>query len=294
MTSTWSSKPFVSYDGPDKDGVRAEVKVATGYGNVINLKRSSKGKTQNVTISVEGLKHDLGGWALLDSEMSDLIQEAYDDRFPIYFRIETRRKEGIDRSIPIGELSSTMELAKENVYKSLVGVRREETDEWIMSPHAMTRLDEDPARNSSSAYNYSLEELKAMRPGSSGAASDGSVASAAPSPERYPLKAYEWVANYFIDQNLSEMSTDRNKLAGAKAILAASRNTQEAAYELEHSDLSAQSFETSMDTVLMVTKLFFPLNESVLADADSISAWVADVSDKASKMAKWAISEVSK
>ena len=51
--NTYSAKPFVSHDGKDENGVRAEVKVVKGYGKVVNIEPSCAGKSFKVSFSVE-------------------------------------------------------------------------------------------------------------------------------------------------------------------------------------------------------------------------------------------------
>ena len=55
-TQQYSQKPFVSYDGADEQGTRAEVMVNVGVGTVKEIERGEKGKSAKIKVAVEGLR----------------------------------------------------------------------------------------------------------------------------------------------------------------------------------------------------------------------------------------------
>lgn len=299
MVDTWSSKPFVSYDGPDNNGVRAEVKVVTGYGKVYDTSKSDKGKSENVIFVVENTKYKPSGWTP-DSAVAKIVHEAKDSGEPIHFRIETHRKEGVDRTKSIQELASTADSARDNAFKSLAAVKREGDAEWTISSFARTRLDEDPAPGgTNSAYQYSLEELQKMKQGANSAS--GGSAAVAEDPRdisseacRQPLLTYEWIAKYFEETGLNDLAGEKERFQATQRVLhAAGRVQVEMVENLSKSNMGDKSFVRARETVCMITKLFFPLSAEALRDKESFTSWEEAVVDKAVKMWRWSVKEAT-
>lgn len=130
------AKPFVSHDGTDPNGIRAEVYVQTGTGTVKELKEN--GNNINVFMAVDGLKHPIGGWTSKSEAIYPMLVEAYESGREITYRIESQRKNGIDRATPIAVLRETMDTAKENCRNLFVGV------DGTLSSEAVTDPAEDP------------------------------------------------------------------------------------------------------------------------------------------------------
>jgi len=138
---------FTSYDGPDEDGVRAEVHVQRGTGEVKDITPHENGKVAQIQIRTEGLKFAQKAWINTETPQYKVIQEAYENRTPIEYRIESQRKlkndatkQPIPRDTPIAELRSSTEIARENTKTLLVGVNGELTDEAVTHPK------EDPSQ----------------------------------------------------------------------------------------------------------------------------------------------------
>lgn len=138
---------FTSYDGPDDEGVRAEVHVQRGIGEVKDINPHENGKVAQIQIRTEGLKFAQKAWINMDTPQFKAVQEAYDNRGTIEYRIESQRKlkndstkEAIARTLPIGELRATTEIARDNTKTLLVGVNGELTEEAVTHPK------EDPSQ----------------------------------------------------------------------------------------------------------------------------------------------------
>ena len=131
---------FVSHDGPDANGVRAEVWVEKGVGKIVNI-TVPKGVNARLEIKTEGFDHPQFGWTRTDDPLYPKIVEAYESKADIQYRIESQRKRDIDRSLPIGPLREDMALAKKNTNKIFAALNGEKTIE------AVTSLSEDPAPN---------------------------------------------------------------------------------------------------------------------------------------------------
>ncbi len=156
---TFSAAPFISFDGADENGNRAEVKVVVGYGDVVSVVDSANGKTKKVEFAVSNTKFNPSGWTR-SPQLQALIAKAQETNEPIHFRLETRRKEGIDRATPIGDLGG-LATAKDSIVKSLAAVKLEGDEDWTLSADAVTRIDEDP--NTGGLYNANTQP-KAEKP----------------------------------------------------------------------------------------------------------------------------------
>lgn len=130
------AKPFTSHDGVDSTGVRAEVHVQTGTGTVKEL--SENGKNVLVKMQVEGLKHPVQGWTSTSESIYEILTQAKESGREVSYRIESQRKNGVARNIPIAELRKTQETANENTRSLFVGV------DGTLSSEAVTDPAEDP------------------------------------------------------------------------------------------------------------------------------------------------------
>lgn len=312
-TKTYSSHPFISHDGPDENGIRAEVRVVTGYGNIKNIEPSANGKASNVVFSVDNTRFDLKGWAPEDSDVMKKVHEAHDNNEPIHFRIETRRKDHVDRSLPMDTVApkKDMNAARDNIFKSLAAVKLEDDDEWTISKHALTRLEEDPRTSGAhSAYDHSIDELR----GSSKAATEnrgGSRHSIESTPfftrnnngkvnpgstaVAVPLNLYNFVSEWNRTHEDVDFS-EKQLITITKAMLLTANRLQKDIYdgELEEPDLSLGSHTRARALIFDVIRNFFPITEETVADKKSLQSWVDEVHQKALSMWKWSIDEIEK
>lgn len=140
---------FISHDGIDKNGVRAEVTVMTGTGTISEIigrgKQNEDGSYRNVEVVFTPdnplLKRKVYG--LLDTTSAELwqhVKEAHEAGKNISYRIESQRRNGVDRSKPIGDLVPT-----EDVRRILAAV------DTFFSHEAKTNPAEDPDNENPSA-----------------------------------------------------------------------------------------------------------------------------------------------
>lgn len=145
---------FLSLDGIDKNGIRAEVTVQTGTGRISEIvgrgKQNDDGTFRNVEIVFDPdnplLKRKVYG--LLDTTAADLwayIQQAKEDGRTVSYRIESQRRNGVDRAAPISELNPT-----EQIRRILAGI------DGIFSHEAKTNPAEDPSNENPSALTQNL------------------------------------------------------------------------------------------------------------------------------------------
>jgi hypothetical protein len=304
--STYTRKPFISHDGLDEKSVRAEVKVLMGYGDIDSTELSTAGKSMKVSFKVENTKFLSSGWAPVDSNVSKKIEEAKELNVPVYFRIETRRQKNIDRITPIGELSSLAN-AKDNIHKSLAAVRINEDDEWTISPHAVTRLDEDPAAGGTySAYDMTPEQREAnssgpqtpapsggsepapyITYGRNGAINPGSMAVAV------PLNILSFVAEWNREQ-LDGILDEKKQIVLTKAILSAANELQKSIYDgnLKKPDLGAGSHTRARALLFETIRSNHPITNELFESKETLIAWRKQLVDRCLLMWKWSILEV--
>ena len=131
-------KTFVSHDGVDGNGVRAEVYVQTGEGIVKEIKENANG-TADVHFTVENLKFPVHGWIGQDNPVYEVVKKAQQTGDKVEFRIEAQRKANIERDIPIADLRADMKIAREKTIAILASIN------GIVSDEAVTNPEEDPA-----------------------------------------------------------------------------------------------------------------------------------------------------
>lgn len=132
---------FVSLDGPDAQGVRAEVYVQKGTGMIISIKPGATNVTAQIAVKNENpkVKYPIMGWVPVNDPIYPLIQEAFDSQTPIEYRFESQRKPSEPRDTPIAPLRETTELAREHTIPIFAGINGQ------LSTEAVTNPTEDPA-----------------------------------------------------------------------------------------------------------------------------------------------------
>lgn len=134
-----TQQAFVSLDGTDTAGVRAEVYVQKGVGKVTKIEVHANGKTANVAVANPGLKHPVHGYINVSDPIFSAIEEAKASQADVHYRTESQRKRSVDRSTPIAELRKDMATGRENVTNIFAGINGE------LSQEAVTNPAEDPA-----------------------------------------------------------------------------------------------------------------------------------------------------
>lgn len=142
---------FTSFDGVDKNGVRAEVNVQVGTGRVKEIngrgRQADDGSYRNVEVVFDPdnplLKRKV--YAMLDTtakELADYAFAALDDQRTVSFRIESQRKRGVDRTKKFEDLDFT-----EEVIRVLAAL------DTVYSHEAKTDPAEDPSNENPSALD---------------------------------------------------------------------------------------------------------------------------------------------
>lgn len=138
MTKTNKSYEFISHDGADPTGVRAEVFVITNTGKVSEMTETVDKGVAYITFAVPRLKHGIKGWVQIESELFNIVKKAHETQEDVKFRIELQRKANVDRSTPMDELRVDMGTANANIRRILTEVN------GVVSAEALTNPKEDP------------------------------------------------------------------------------------------------------------------------------------------------------
>lgn len=311
MVDTYSARPFISHDGPDENNIRAEVKVVTGFGNIAAVDPSDAGKSGKVSFAVENTKFKPAGWAPFDSNVMKIVEEAQKNGEPIFFRLETRRKDSVDREIPINELSKDASTAKDNIHKSLAAVKRSDDEEWTVSPFAVTNMAEDPRTGRApSANDFSIEELRGTKTQGSSAGHSYSSQGEPPPYVTFDregnlnpgsmavsvlLNIYSFVSEYMRDNGLVGTVDERSKFEVTKKLFHISNEAQIAMYGGDESalDLSAGSHTRARALAFEAIKTFYPLDAETMTDSTALADWADKMIDKIVAMWSWSMKEVS-
>lgn len=135
-------RPFVSHDGTDSNGVRAEVHVQVGEGKITALEGNDS-ETRNVQVVIasthDAVKKPIKSWIQRSDPLYPKLVEAFHSDEVINYRTESQRKHDVDRSAPIAGLRETAEIAQKNCISIFAGFNGELTSEAVTNPA------EDPA-----------------------------------------------------------------------------------------------------------------------------------------------------
>lgn len=140
------ARPFISLDGEDPQGVRAEVVVEVHTGTVKEI--SELDKVAKVTFAGDGLNNPVHGYLNLEDPLLEVIKLAKKSKETVEYRIEIARKKHVARDIPMSVLRETMETARENVIKIIAGINVKVHDDGHITGLAIehhTNPAKDPA-----------------------------------------------------------------------------------------------------------------------------------------------------
>lgn len=134
------SKPFVSRDGADDRGIRAEVWVETGTGPVTAVEHMDDDSKRNARISISPtyLDRPVFGWVSKVDPVYTKAVAALHNGQEVNYRVESQRKKNTDRSLPIAELRSDTKIASTSIVRILAGL------DGLLSDEAVTNPAEDP------------------------------------------------------------------------------------------------------------------------------------------------------
>lgn len=133
------SKPFITFDGADKLGVRAEVKVEIGTGTIKEILTREGKKNAEIIFNPDNpqLIRKVGAYIDTEkcSELYAYIKKAHAEQSTVAYRIESQRKAKVDRTKTLEELKPT---ATTDIIRILARIDN------VRSPEAVTNPNEDP------------------------------------------------------------------------------------------------------------------------------------------------------
>lgn len=304
---TYSAKPFITRDGVDEDGNRAEVKVVMGYGDVIEIEDSKGGKSKKIVFAVSNSEWNSAGWTR-SSALQELAEKAKETGEPIHFRIETRRKDDVDRLKPFSELDATRGA---EIVKSLAALKLEGDEKWTISQDAVTIFEEDP-RTSGGLIKATPEDMNNSKANgrneSSGNSRNGSfepapyvaVWNGAINPGAIAVNApLGFLGNLKELERETGVSIEPDQLKSiAKTLLRIANQLQKDIYvkhlEAEYTgvDLTAGSHTRARALIFETLRSYAPLTEDILADEEELKRWQRKVYNTAYAMWVWALETV--
>lgn len=309
---TYSSSPFISHDGEDENGVRAEVKVVKGFGHVKEIEPSDKGVAAKVVFKVANTKYPSSGYIPMSEKAFKMVEKAHEDGNPIHFRIETVRKNHVDRSLPMEEISPprNADMARENTFKSLAGVRFDEDDEMTLSTKALTNPDEDPSTDNG---RYSAVGKTYDKPSKT---SDNSRGNIGPEPGYFTkylsdgtvnpasgeitaiISIYGFVSRYSKERSDFLSLDEAQRAYVSRALYKVAERMQSRIWEgheeaPEGMSPSHMSGVRSRQIMFEMIESFYPLDISLFTEKEGkrypkVDEWAKDIEEKGLSMWKWA------
>lgn len=133
-------KPFISHDGPDNTGHRAEVWVETGTGAITAVEGATDDDKRNVrvVISPEYLDRPVYAWVGKEDPLFPIAMAALESTEPVQYRVESQRRKTVDRATPIQDLRADTRVASKNINRILAGLN------GTLGLEAVTNPAEDP------------------------------------------------------------------------------------------------------------------------------------------------------
>lgn len=167
------SQEFISHDGADANGVRAEVVVVKGRGKVTDIVLGNKDRSVQVSFMEENLKNPIKGWANVGTPIHTEVLRAKESGEDVNYRIEIQRKSFIPREQPMEEVrpKGDMITANKNAIRILASVNDVVSDEAVTHPsedtapvygrHKATGSDTRPVSGSGGGVSVNSETVLA-------------------------------------------------------------------------------------------------------------------------------------
>lgn len=326
MSNLWCAAPFVSHAGPDSDGVRQEVLVTKGCGNVTEI--SDGEHSVNVTIEVPSLQFPVHGWINKTERNSDkltpafkIIQDAQSSGNPIDFRIESQRlkknkrtKEKIDSSTPIYELMGadknghhkSMEKTRDNTKKLLVAVGF--PGGKMEFSQALTNPNEDPAGpggGPTSALDNPIAQPAQAMPSQPYAPASGGYVERQPWIDRNPngdvnpgcygveteLDFIFWISKTARENDV-EFDMKHTKIL-AKLLTKMADDLQLKIYggKMKNANRNIGSYTRARWLIKNVIENYLPIDSKILKGKDFLTDWANKVKTRAFELWKESLSD---
>lgn len=314
--STWMGKPFISYDGEDQQGVRAEVMVYRGLANVHTIEDKQEGGSVKFSFLADNIKYPVGAWVnkSRDEKIYEALKETHDNDGEIYVRIEKKRKPKVDRESKMEEIAPHRDMAKssENSIRIIAGIRHDEDEEWVESSESVTLASEDEQYMGGSTGSVKATAANTQNK----ARQNSSVNPFSDSVEAPPYKTfnfdnsvnpgsgavgavaniYNFVNEYFIKHPELSLPDDERKAQTIKIelttkLLDVCNRAQVAVYNgrLETPQMSLNSHTRARAYVFQNTESDMPITQEHVDDMDAFNEHCDKLYEKVVRMWKWAM-----
>lgn len=323
----FQSRPFISHDAPDANGVRCEIQVTKGTGLVKDIKYIDDGKNAHVFLEPGNLTFNNGlvaGWINTDQPPFPILKAAYENGTEVEYRIETQRRksntvthEKITRETPLYEVWGSPDgkningaLVGQTCRKLLVGAANEGED-MLFARDAMTNPKEDPQYGAAkSALDMDLAELSPQNTSAVPAAakvvdnpfnepnpwlptrSDGTI-----NPGSYEVQAY-YEMYFFLKENASKAGfelQDKGAKSLAAKLLVTADKIQQGFYNTDTAPArTLGSHARAREIVRGVITNIHPLQPDDVKSNPAAIAWLREVDAAALSVADWSLAAASK
>lgn len=323
---SFSSRPFISYDAPDSNGVRAEVEVVKGTAPVVEIKTMGDGSNARVSVQTDHMKYPISGWVNTDQDVFRVLQDAYQNGTEVDYRIEHQRRtsnrathEPISRETPLRELWSvngkkTAEAVNAVSRNVFVGAAVPGS-EMAFSNQALTNPKEDPVSDgpARSALNMSADELKSASVPASTTSAGGAYhaggnnefnepqawyqfnSEGAINPGSYLVQSFISMYGFLMDEarkNDVELSDKMARSLAVKLNGVADKLQLEAYHNGKTApDRCLGSNARARDAVRAIVGSVHPMTQEDFSDSRHVNAWYKQVAKSALSLYKWALEE---
>lgn len=252
--------------------MRPEVKVTIASARVTDI-QDNRGNL-NITMAADGAKFKLGGFISADEQVAKVIELAREKDEPVCVRFEKKRKKDVDPTLPIEDISKTMDLARDNIVRTVVGVYDYNQDKWILSREAQSNPEEDPEGTLDAIRNLNFNvagffEEKAA----------GNVAAGGPVPANYAERNRENAENaimsmfFFLceqeEKHGYKVDYDTKRKHAIQLVKVANM-LQMQMFDLEEPDYAAYSHTRARYLIFKWAEVVSPLNENA---SNKFSDW---------------------
>lgn len=126
---------FLKKDIPTDSG---EVAVILASGTPSIGKVKNKSALIEIDLENEKISGKMGGYCFTDSPVYKVVEQAIEKKEPLLMRFEKVRKDGVDKNIPMSELTKDMETGRKNINRRCAGVYNFNTNEWVLNPESLS------------------------------------------------------------------------------------------------------------------------------------------------------------
>lgn len=269
--------------------VRPEVKVAIAS-VYVESKTSKKSGLLNYSFRADGAQYGLNGFINESEAIVKVFDAASEKGEPVCVRFERKRKQKVDPTIPIADLTVDMATAKDNIVKTIVGVWDQNNKKWVLTREAQTNPEFDPEGTQTQIEQLSFDPdgfFDAPVPSGEPAYQSTSAEKEKENGSNALLNMYFFIAEQEKTNNFKLKHTERCKYA--TLLLKIANKLQVDHFKLENPSYSAYSHTRARYLIFKWAETVAPLNEESIAN---IKEWGVDLIKKGTAIWNWSEDEI--